>query len=187
MHNLKNTPANRAIFIATLVETANVSAACRSIGISRTAVDRWKLRSQEDTTDKYDVHYEDGTVIPFHEAWDSALETACDSLEAEARRRAMGYEEPLTFQGQITYRLDPDTMRLVPVTITKYDNQLMLALLKAHRPDKFRDNLAIEHKGQPTGVLIVPGATSVEDWARMVEEQQAHLRGGGKRVERITD
>ena len=54
----------------------------------------------------------------FRAEWDEALENATDLLELEARRRAMGQK-------------DLDTSK-VPASDT-----LMIFLLKAHRPEKF--------------------------------------------------
>lgn len=43
------------------------------------------------------------TDADFAHAWDMAIEDATDSLEAEARRRALeGTEEPVVYQGQLT-------------------------------------------------------------------------------------
>ena len=53
----------------------------------------------------------------FKSEWDSALEQACDSLEKEARRRALGQSDTL-----------------------------LIFLLKAHRPGKFREVIRTETK-----------------------------------------
>ena len=94
------------------------------------------------------------------------------ALEDEAGRRAFeGMNEPLTHQGQFTYlyetRKDADgediieplsnTPKMFPVldaagkhqvaTIKKYSDTLAIFLLKAHSPDKYRENSKIELTG----------------------------------------
>lgn len=59
------------------------------------------------------------------------------SLEAEARRRAMdGVDEPVYHKGEVVGH------------VRKYSDTLLIFLLKAHRPHKYRDNYKIEHGGQ---------------------------------------
>lgn len=55
----------------------------------------------------------------FRAAWDSAVEIAVDGLEAEARRRALASSDTL-----------------------------LIFLLKAHRPNKFRERASVEHSGE---------------------------------------
>lgn len=62
----------------------------------------------------------------FAAQWDDALEDACDVLEAEARTRARGGSD-----------------------------LLLIFLLKAHRPEKFRENQRIEHVGSDGGPIQI--------------------------------
>ena len=96
-------------FLTHLRETANVSASAKHAGIARAAV---YIRRKEDSE--------------FSEAWDEAIEEAVDALEAEARRRAMeGEEREVYYQGECCG------------TIRHYPDQLLILLLKAHRPQKY--------------------------------------------------
>ena len=90
----------RASFLTVLGKSANVSLAAKKAGISR----------------KNAYHAYDGDE-EFKSEWDSALEQACDSLEEEARRRALGQSDTL-----------------------------LIFLLKAHRPGKFREVIRTETK-----------------------------------------
>jgi hypothetical protein len=83
----------RPVFLKALANSGNVRAACHAAGITRTAAYDHRERS-----------------VLFAAAWDTALEDACDALEAMARKRAM------------------DT-----------SDVLLIFLLKAHRPAKYRD------------------------------------------------
>jgi hypothetical protein len=114
------TPDLQQTFLATLAATGNVKASALAAGVHRDTA--YALRASEPA---------------FAAAWASALEDATDTLEAEARRRAVdGVGEPI-FQGG-KYLGE----------ITKYSDTLLLALLKAHRPEKFRDKVTKhEHSG----------------------------------------
>lgn len=73
-------------FLAALRLTGIVSRACASAGVTTATV--YGLRRKD---------------ADFAAAWDDALETAVDKLEAEAWRRAHdGVEEPIVYQGQLT-------------------------------------------------------------------------------------
>lgn len=93
------------------------------------------------------------------------------ALEDEAHRRAFeGIEDPLTHQGQFTYlwkdKLDEDGNVIrddsgIPMrepvldedgnqkvaAVRKYSDTLAIFLLKAHNPEKYRDNSKLELSG----------------------------------------
>lgn len=104
-------------FLDELRKCGNVRAACLKTKIERSTA--YKARKEDEK---------------FAEAWKLALEDAIDSLESEAWRRARdGNDKIILFQGK-------------PVKIGKrmliekeYSDTLMALLLKAHRPDKFRE------------------------------------------------
>lgn len=115
----------REKFIAALARLGNVTAACDKAKISRSQV--------------YRVRDEDAE---FAAAWDEALEEATERLEAEARRRAeKGTLEPIFHKGEKVG------------SVRRYSDTLMIFLLKAHRPDKYRDNHRIEHTGADGGPI----------------------------------
>ncbi|GIX17682.1 MAG: hypothetical protein KatS3mg119_1868 [Rhodothalassiaceae bacterium] len=103
------TPPQRARFLAVLRETANVSAAARAVGMSRSGA--YQLRQQDEA---------------FRAAWDDALEEALDLLEAELWRRALkGVARPVFYGGKRCG------------VIRSYSDQLGMFLLKAHRPERY--------------------------------------------------
>ena len=70
---------SRDLFIKHLKQTCNVSASAAVSGFSRSAIYYTRDRDNE-----------------FAEEWDSAVAEATDTVEAEARRRAVdGFEEPV--------------------------------------------------------------------------------------------
>ncbi|HEX5269601.1 MAG TPA: hypothetical protein VFW33_03890 [Gemmataceae bacterium] len=135
-------------FLAELRRSGNHSAAARAAKIDRTV----PYKARQDDPD-------------FAAAYADAMDEACDGLELEARRRACdGVDEPTIYQGELCGTwVDPDGnvvtkdtpgARLVPLTVKKYSDQLLLALLKAHRPEKFKDNVKLEHTGTGKGGAI---------------------------------
>jgi hypothetical protein len=109
------------VFLRCLTEKGNVSEAAKEANVSRTIV--YRHRSNNDR---------------FKKAWDDALAQAADVLEAEAWRRAVeGVEEPVGW-----YQGKPGG------TVTRYSDTLLIFLLKAHKPDKFRENISVSQSGE---------------------------------------
>ena len=72
----------------------------------------------------------------FAAQWDEALEEGTDLLDAEARRRAVtGIDKPVYYKGEVVG------------SITKYSDRLLMFLLRAHRPQVFRDGGKVKHTG----------------------------------------
>lgn len=109
----------RERFVEALRGKANVTDACRAAGIVRTTAYKWYREDEE-----------------FARQWDAAEEEATDELEREAWRRGIhGIDKPVTHQGQIT-----DTYK-------EYSDRLLELLLKARRPEKFKDRTEVTGKG----------------------------------------
>ena len=124
MKRLKLTRERRERFLKALAETGIVRTAVDIAGTSRTRV--YELRKRD---------------AIFAAAWDEAEEQAADALEAEAWRRAVvGMPEPLVSAGRVVR--DDDGQ---PIAIRRYSDTLMIALLKARRPDRFKDRAVVEH------------------------------------------
>ncbi len=113
----------RPAFLRELAASGNVSCACRKARVNR--------------QNAYEVKEHDAQ---FRAAWDDALNVACDALEEEARRRALkGCDEGVFYKGKKVAKL------------IKYSDTLLIFLLKAHRPEKYREttrseNLTIDPK-----------------------------------------
>ena len=123
MKKLRLTRERQKRFVAGLAETGNVTTAVKMAGTSRTRA--YELRKTDQA---------------FAAAWGEAEQAAADKLEAETWRRAVeGIEEPLVSGGKLV-RDDNGQ----PVAIRRYSDQLLIALLRAHRPEKFRERTAVE-------------------------------------------
>lgn len=117
-------------FLAVLRASGIVRHACEAAGVSRTTA-----------YDRRERHPD------FAAAWDEAMEDACDLLEAEARRRALeGVEKPIFWQGEQV------------ATVREYSDTLMTLVLKAHRPEKYRERVDSRLSGPGGGpIQVAPG------------------------------
>ncbi|MBN2140393.1 MAG: hypothetical protein PHV85_05105 [Desulfovibrionaceae bacterium] len=123
---VKFTQAGRDRFLAVLRETANVSAAARAAGISRSRAYQVKDSDPE-----------------FAAAWVEALDEALDALEAEAlRRAAKGVETPVFYQGRECG------------SVTRYSDALTMFMLRAHRPEKYSQAGGRDQDQGPAGVIL---------------------------------
>jgi hypothetical protein len=103
----------------------------------------------------------------FAALWEEALQVATDVLEHEARERAMGWDEPV---------FDKDGNQCG--TRRVYSDRMMELLLKAHRPEKFREKFEhdVTHQG---GVIMLPRPMTAEEWEEAAfREQRPHREGG---------
>jgi hypothetical protein len=109
-------------FLQAFAITGNVSASAATAGVSRRSHSNWLADDEA-----YQVAFAD------------AREIAVDRLEDEARRRAYDGELEPVFQGG----------RLVGWKAVK-DTTLLIFLLKALRPDKYRERFEHLHEGTIT-------------------------------------
>lgn len=117
-------PHARDKFIAELRKRANVSDAAKAAAIGRTTAYRWRADEPE-----------------FAAQWDEAIETAIDAMEREAHRRAfVGVKKP------IIGRVGKDEDGII-THVNEYSDGLATLLLKAHRPEKYRERTDVQHSG----------------------------------------
>ena len=116
MRRLRLTKELQQRFLEALADTGSVSTAAAVAGTSRTRV--------------YELRKADSTDSTFASAWQEAEEIATDRLEDEARRRALEGVPELLISGGKVVRDDEGQ----PITVRRYSDNLLLALLKARRP-----------------------------------------------------
>lgn len=124
--NATNATRQRArdAFLAELCKRGIISDAVKVAGFDRVTFYRWREEDPE-----------------FAKAWDDALDEAASTLENEAWRRATeGVEEP------IVGRVERDRDGVV-AHVRKYSDSLLTTLLKAHRPEKYRERYEHELRG----------------------------------------
>jgi hypothetical protein len=104
--------------------------ACREVGISRGVHYRWK-----DADEAY------------AKAFEASHTQVADLLEDEVIRRGRdGVKKPVFHQGKICGH------------VQEYSDLLLIFMLKALRPGKFRDNVKHEHEGKVTLEMLVAGS-----------------------------
>lgn len=138
------TPDGDATFFAALENGHPVRAACAAAGYARRCVYRWR----KDDAD-------------FAAAWAEAMAIAGDLLEEEADRRGRdGYDEPVYFQGE-----ERGAKR-------KYSDALLLARLKAVRPDQYRERISMPSFGQQNVTVVIRDFDSEDAMLRLVAEKK---------------
>lgn len=136
MKNPRVPARKKKIFLSTLRKNGKVNDATFAAGYSDSSF-LYKCRKSDPE---------------FAKAWDEAKEEAMDLLEDEAFRRAHdGVEDPQFYKGEVAgYK-------------TKYSDSLIMFLLRAGRPEKFRENIKIdgELRGK-LGIAVLP-MTALDD------------------------
>lgn len=79
----------------------------------------------------------------FAALWEEAYDEGTDILEREAQRRAVEGVEDFKQVGDQT------------MTVRRYSDTLLIFLLKARRPGKFRESVKVEHGGTGGGAIEV--------------------------------
>lgn len=118
----KVTPCTRARFLAVIRITGNVSYACAQIKVSRKRM--YELRANDEKL----AH-----------AWDDAHVAGIEALEQEARRRAFSGVKRV----DVTY--DNNGKVKHRKVVTEYSDGLLMFLLKAHKPNKYREVIRVEN------------------------------------------
>lgn len=107
-------------FCTALATTGLVRKACEAVGISMTTAFKWRKG-----------------IPQFAEMWDEATEVSTALAEDEAWRRAVdGFDKPVFHKGEFV-----DNVRC-------YSDPLLMTLLKARKPDTYRENSRLELSGR---------------------------------------
>jgi hypothetical protein len=123
----KATAEKRRVFLAALADGHTVKHAAGLIGVSRVHMHR--LRREDDD---------------FAAEWADAVEEGVEALEQEARRRAYeGTSKPIVQGGRVVTDADGK-----PIELREYSDTLLIFLLKGKKPDTYRENQTVEHKGK---------------------------------------
>ena len=138
------TPDGDAKFFAALENGHPVRGACEAAGYARRCVYRWRKEDPD-----------------FAAAWAEAMAIAGDLLEEEADRRGRdGYDEPVFYQGE-----ERGAKR-------RYWDVLLLARLKAVRPDQYRERINMPSFGQQNVTVVIRDFDSEDAMLRLVSEKK---------------
>lgn len=141
-------PKARA-FLKALARTGNISAAAKMAKVARRSHDNWLK------------------IIPeYRRAFVEAMDRAADRLEREALRRAAEGLRRFKFHQGLPIMIACDKDHPEAVLVTKpdgsqghvrhyyeheYSDTLLIFLLKAVRPEKFRERYEVKHEGKGAG------------------------------------
>jgi hypothetical protein len=118
----------KAAFLTALGEHGMVTLACQTIGIGRSTA--YEARQSDEQ---------------FALAWADVEELTTEKMEREAYRRAVeGVQRDVLFQGD---KVGEER---------HYSDTLLIFMLKSRRPDRYRDNVKIEHSGTVAHRLEAP-------------------------------
>lgn len=110
----------KQVFLERLSKAPNISAAAKAAGYSRKHF--YELRNNDPE---------------FAEAWQDALNQALDTAEGELYRRAVrGVVKKVYYQDK---HID---------TVREYSDTLLIFMLKAHKPEVYRETVRNEHMGE---------------------------------------
>lgn len=151
-NHAKATPQKKGKFLAIVQRTGNVSKAVEAIGIHRNTAYEWRILDPD-----------------FALAWDNARKSYVDLMEAEADRRAMGWDEQ---------RYTADGM---PYTIRKYSDTLLIFRLKGESPEKYKERITAEHSGPGGGPIEQAVVFSFEHRLERTHTELEVLRNGHSR------
>ena len=108
------TPKKKAEFLVLISLGMAVAHACEKVGMSRTSA--YQLREVDPD---------------FSKLWADCYDSSTEVLESECYRRAKGWEEERILPGGVIH------------TVEKYDNLLLMFLLKARKPKMYRDQVDV--------------------------------------------
>lgn len=121
----QRTPKKQQAFLDALAVRGNVRDACLAAGVPRRTVYDWRNADPE-----------------FATHWDTALDMAADTMEREAWRRAVEGTEKPVFGPRGPNKGSGEIGR-----IREYSDTLLIFLLKAARPQKYRERIDQQHSG----------------------------------------
>jgi hypothetical protein len=118
MKTLRLSEERQQLFLEALAESGDVAAAAAAAGTTSEGAEELRAIDAE-----------------FAAGWNRALSAVADKLERVARARALdGLLEPVVSDGKVV-RDDKGQ----PLVVRRYADDILLAMLKAHRPEKFND------------------------------------------------
>jgi hypothetical protein len=115
----------------------------------------------------------------FDEAWAMGVAFLEDAVTERAQE---GVEEPVIYQGVVTYHRDgngdlvrDEEGRPIPLTIRKYSVEREKLVLAAAKPEKYRTNHHVEANVTHAGIAGLPD----QELERIVREAAHHAGGSG--------
>jgi hypothetical protein len=148
----RNTQRRKTKFLEAYKQAGTASEAARLTGIPRDTHTYWLKRSES-----------------YRQAFAAADDEATEVLEKEALRRAVdGREEDVYFNGQVVGK------------VRKYSDVLLIFLLKAKRPDVYRERYDARISANMNVQSMVRVVHEYHDGAPAIEAVQAEMEASSK-------
>lgn len=165
--------SKQALFLKEYAECGNVKYCCQVAGISRKTFYQWKSRDKTFQSLLADVEPDACDVLEY-----AAYERAVKGIESYVVSQGrMVYEDIPAFNKDGTPKLDAYEKQVMlhgaPLTERKYSDTLLITLLKARIPAKYRDKQQIDLNAQITTLADTAKAELLADLAAaMTNEDQ---------------
>lgn len=197
---MKLTPEKLVAFCAALAETCNVSKACAAVGVSRWTAYQWR---KNDTA--FAVAWDDALKAALLGLEDEAHRRAFTGMDeplshqgqfsylyARDENGHVIFDEQIIERTVITKAGKSTEQEIVRAprlllgedgqprvaTVKKYSDTLAIFLMKAHAPDKYRDNSKIELGGPNGGPIEIDNTTRTARLAGLVAKLKAREAPG---------
>lgn len=188
---MKLTPEKLTAFCAALAETCNVSRAAAAIGVSRYTAYKWR-KADADFAAQWDDAMQAALLVLEDEARRRAFDGTDEPLthqgsftylyERDEDGRVIFDETiepgedgaPPTTTRHPRLLLDANGQPRV-ATVKKYSDTLAIFLLKAHAPEKYRENSKIELGGPNDGPIQLESTTRAARLASLVAQISARV------------
>lgn len=142
---------SRSGFLEAFEKTGMVSRACEAIGISRQTAYAERQRNED-----------------FAIEWHDVEERVTETMEREAYRRAVeGVTEPVVSAGKHV------------TDVQSYSDRLLEFMLKARRPERYRDRVDVKHSGSVERRVKVDLSKLSDDELADLERLAAKMDGEG--------
>jgi len=185
---MRKTPEVFCTVLNSLVHDPNVSHACRKVGIQTMTLYRWLKLSRDGAPEFQNIEWS-SEVGSFHQFFEYAVRAQINEIEQTAKSHALGFDEVVTFQGSVQYKIDPklvgesddpDILEMLfgvrdkflridgevqPLTVRrKPSDALVIKMLSSHKPEIYGDKSTVNVNMKVGGVLRLqrPGEMPVK-------------------------
>lgn len=199
---MKLTPEKLTAFCAALAETAQVTKACAAVGISRYTAYKWRKEDPE-----FAIRWDEAMKAALLGLEDEVHRRAFDGVnEPLVHQGQFTYEYERDANGQIIFdeqtverevisKRGKETVReviRVPrvalgedgkpriATVKKYSDTLAIFLLKAHDPQKYRENQKIEMSGPNDGPIEISQTQRAARLAGLIDRIKRRSKDDGE-------
>jgi hypothetical protein len=185
---MRKTSENFCIVLDSLVHDPNVTHAAKAIGCQTMTLYRWLKLSRDGAPEFQNLEWQSETGS-FHQFFEYAVRAQINLIEQTAKTNALGFDEVVTFQGNVQYQIDPklvgesddpDTLELLwgvrdkflringevqPLTVRrKPSDALVIKMLSSHKPETYGEKSTVNVNMKVGGVLRLqrPGEMPVK-------------------------